>query len=172
MDVEEWRPITGFSAYEVSSHGRVRRVLRARFGKPVPHEISLTNPKHGYHRACLTNDEGRKITCLVHRLVATAFLEEDPDRGAVAHNDGNMHNNHVSNLRWATQAENLADKVKHGTAQIGEKHPGAKMDDAMVREIRRSYTGRRGEITELSKKYGLSVTSMYHLVHGNTWRHV
>jgi len=38
----------------------------------------------------------------------------------VCHNDGDPHNNRVSNLRWGTASENALDAVRHGT------HPEAR----------------------------------------------
>ena len=38
------------------------------------------------------------------------------------HNDGNKHNNKLSNLRWDTATANQLDKNKHGTSNKGTKH--------------------------------------------------
>lgn len=47
----------------------------------------------GYHRR-------------VHRLVAKAFLPEDPNRPEVDHRDNDRTNPAVNNLRWCTHREN------------------------------------------------------------------
>ncbi|AXV72811.1 hypothetical protein CJO75_01120 [Ralstonia solanacearum] len=66
---------------------------------------------------CAARREGLKTG--IHRLVALTFLGPPPSRQhEVAHNDGNRANNIVTNLRWATHAENVADTFRHGTAKV------------------------------------------------------
>lgn len=50
----------------------------------------------------------------VHRLVASAFLPNPEDKETVNHIDGNKQNNCLSNLEWATQAENNAHARRLG----------------------------------------------------------
>lgn len=42
----------------------------------------------------------------VHRAVAELFILNPENKPCIDHIDGNKHNNHVSNLRWATHSEN------------------------------------------------------------------
>ena len=63
--------------------------------------------------------------CLVHRLVAWAFLGPPPNHLAwqVHHRDGNASNNHVHNLEYVTPAQNVRysyDKPLRGTGK--QKH--------------------------------------------------
>ena len=41
-----------------------------------------------------------------------------------------------AHLRWATVQENAADRVKHGTAMRGERHPQSRLTDVKVAIIR------------------------------------
>jgi hypothetical protein len=43
----------------------------------------------------------------VHRVVATAFIDNPDNLSTVDHIDGNKMNNHVSNLQWCTNLENM-----------------------------------------------------------------
>ena len=45
--------------------------------------------------------------CLVHRLVAKAYLENPNDLPIVHHKDGDTFNNRVENLEWTTQQNNI-----------------------------------------------------------------
>lgn len=113
LDAEEWRSIPDLSGYEASSHGRVRSVDR------------MITTKHGLTRnlpGCVlvpgscTRKERKyffvviKKSRLLHRLIASAFLPNPDNLPTVDHIDRNGRNNHVSNLRWTSYAENLRNK--------------------------------------------------------------
>jgi len=107
--VEEWKPIPGFSDYDISSLGRVRS--RRRGGL----HMKRFSTSRGYKIVQLANDQGPR-TCRVNRLVAEAFLPP-PNEGAdvVRHLDGSPVNNAVNNLAWGTVSQNQLDSVAHGT---------------------------------------------------------
>ena len=118
---------------------------------------------------------GRPWSVKAHRLVALAFLGPSPfPRAHVAHYDGDKTNNHVPNLRWATPAENEADKRRHGRAHgapPGERHPMAKLTVDIVKEMRRlAATGMNAR--EISEQLGVAKLTTYDAICGNTWKSV
>lgn len=137
---EEWRDVVGCPAYEVSnlgrvrswwsSHGHVRSVPRLR--TPVP------ATKRGGYPTVLLSVAGARRLRYVHHLVLEAFVGPRPSAQECRHKDGNVTNNTVDNLAWATHAENLADKVAHGTSQHGERNAQAKLTNAEAATIRNS----------------------------------
>jgi hypothetical protein len=136
-DTTEWRAIPGWPEYEVSECGEVRRVqggLVARAGRTLKPWI---NKQTGYLQVGLWRNN-RQSRMTVHRLVALAFLGAPPSPAhIVAHADGTRRNNHWTNLRWATQRENLSDTVLHGTDNRGARNGQAKIDEVCVKAIRR-----------------------------------
>jgi hypothetical protein len=141
---EAWRPIVGHVGYDVSNLGRVRS-WRSPGKTPGladhPHQMKLTPCVHGKY-AIVTLAEPRKKR-YVHDLVAEAFVGDRPvGRPYVAHWDGNGLNNAVTNLRYATNAENMADKIRHGTTNRGERCGTRKLSWAEVKQIRDLRSGR------------------------------
>jgi hypothetical protein len=122
---EVWKIIPGLDCYEVSSNGHFRRIGTER---PVAVTVS---PHNGYGYVRLGRGQNWK-NYRAHRLVLLAHVGP-PGEGLVArHLDGNKSNNTLSNLVWGSQAENIADKARHGTlrgAKKGERHHQAKLTD-------------------------------------------
>ncbi len=181
---EEWRPIPGAPDYEASCLGRIRSVARTQV-VPLPNGTTYERRlqpvvlapyrmPNGYHQVSL----GKKVKAYVQRLVALAFHGEPPSAlHEVAHRDGNPGNNQPGNLVWATHAENEQHKRDHGTYYTrpslkGTAHHKAKLTDDDVLAIRRAYTGKRGEITELASRYGVDRSTMSDVVNGTGWRHL
>lgn len=105
---EEWRPVVGWPEYAVSNTGRI---VSYRRGEPC--ELR-TNVVGGYPMVTFRVAPRSHCTA-VHRVVAAAFLGPRPDGMEVRHLDGNRLNNDASNLAFGTRAENMQDKLRHGT---------------------------------------------------------
>ena len=127
---ETWKGIPSFEDhYQISSHGRIKSLPRPRQipagrGKiTVTYYTSERIRKIKVHRKwnatigeayfeCTISlfAEGAEITCLVHRLVYQAFVQEiefEADQLVVMHKDGDGLNNHYSNLVAGTRHELL-----------------------------------------------------------------
>lgn len=116
IDNEIWKDIKGFeNLYQVSNLGRVRSVFTKKKDKngkiynhkPIILKQSFTST--GYLKVRLNNKDYK-----VHRLVAYAFLKEEPNRNIINHKDFNPLNNKVENIEWCTQRENIAYNVANG----------------------------------------------------------
>jgi len=112
--MEEWRD-TEYDGYQVSSFGNVRSIDRYQTnanGKTIFYEgkeLKKTPMKgrdgYGYYVVNI-RQHGEANVVLVHRLVATAFLDNPDHLPTVNHKDGDKHNNHVDNLEWASYTDN------------------------------------------------------------------
>jgi hypothetical protein len=110
MKGERWRPVVGYEGmYEVSDRGRVR-------GKRSPRRVMTPCPDSGgYLRVNLYRD-GKRVMCLVHRLVLLAHRGRCPPGHEARHYpDARKSNNTLANLSWATKSTNNRDKHEHGT---------------------------------------------------------
>lgn len=91
------------------------------------------------------------------------------DAHQAAHSCGNGHLGCVSkrHLSWKTPLQNQSDRFAHGTNLDGSRHPGAKLTDQDVREIRAMggcFTRR-----ELGDRFGVSKTTISYILLGKTW---
>lgn len=99
INVNDFRA-TGFDGYLVNANGDVISIKNK--------EPKLLNQweRHGYKRVSLW-ENGEKFNVSVHRLVATAFLDNPNGYEEINHKDENKSNNNVNNLEWCTHTYNI-----------------------------------------------------------------
>lgn len=68
----------------------------------------------GYMSIVACPEGSPKKLCLIHRLVAEAFIPNPLNKPEVNHIDGNKKNNNVANLEWVTRSENALHAFKLG----------------------------------------------------------
>ena len=120
--METWRAVVGYeNAYEVSDQGNVRSVTRwVPYGRHKGttykgRQLKLTLIKNGYFTVKLAF-AGQTRTVYVHDMVLKAFVGARPyteTRGEIRHLDGVKTNNTLSNLKYGTVLENVADRIRH-----------------------------------------------------------
>ena len=94
---ERWRTYPGWPSWEVSDYGRVRRVVKQ-------------SRSEGYPSVTL-RERGRPAKRVrVHTMVLEAFRGPRPPGLEALHGDDCETNNRLTNLRWGTRTENLADR--------------------------------------------------------------
>ena len=84
------------SNYIVYPDGRVYSVRRNKFKKP-----SIN--KNGYFYVRIYNKIHK-----IHRFVAQLFIENPNNFDTVNHKNGNKLDNHIENLEWVTQRQNVS----------------------------------------------------------------
>ena len=113
-----------------------------------------------------------------HRVCCIIAHGEPPFPSAVAaHSCGNRLCVNPNHLRWATVKENVNDMIAHGTKLLGEKTNNNKLSTEQVLDIySRAVKGRdrsdRGNWVALAAEYGVSHSTIWSIMSGNTWSHI
>lgn len=84
-----------------------------------------------------------------------------------AHNCGNAWCVNPTHITWKTPVENEADKVAHGTRPLGRDHPNAKLNEGIVREIRRQYPS--VSQSALARRYGVRQCTIHEIINRKIW---
>lgn len=180
MTVEVWKSVVGFEGYyQVSNLGQVRSVDRVVKHKGVPNrqnqlkgqELKL-KLSQGYHRVGLRKNSEKQRMYPVHRLVATAFIENAENKPVVNHIDGIKLHNNVENLEWATVKENTIHAFDTGLriGPRGVKQGHAKLSPDLIckakalRDAGNSYSC-------IGKLTGVSTSTIYNALVGKTWKY-
>ena len=94
-----YKTIVEFPNFEASDLGHIRNKTTGRLRKGTP-------DKDGYLRLSIN----KKNRC-IHILVARTFLENPEDKKCIDHINGNVNDNRLVNLRYATFVENAQNKA-------------------------------------------------------------
>lgn len=139
--------IPGYSDYVINRHGKIIDTVR---NKEVRYYDSH------YRRVNLRTDDGVNRTCLVHRLVAMAFVQlpesfQDFGKLLVNHKDGNKYNPDYTNLEWCSYSGNLNHALESGLNGCIKTVYMRNNEDGKITK----YLG----LTKLSKELGISATT-------------
>jgi len=157
-----WRPAS-FPLYEVSEYGDLR-LLVARSNR-VAGTVLKGHVKKGGYKEYKIQIEGRGTHVYAHREVLLAFVGERPTPShQCAHWDGNPRNNHYSNLRWATAAENTADKIRHGRQTTGRRT----FTEEQVLEMRAMHANGR-TYAQIRSSIPISKGNLSSIINRKTW---
>lgn len=162
---ERWKWIRGCRGrFKISTRGRVRSY---RNGKIKLRK--LCEQTNGYIYLRLRRF-GKVRNCRVHRLVLEAFVGPCPPGKEARHfPDDDKANNYLENLSYASKKKNQKDKRLHGTATIGEDHPGAKLETVEVLAIRRRLNEGRTCLS-LACSFKVSEQAIRDIKLGRTWK--
>ena len=106
-------------AYGCDKEGNIYSFyLRGSRNRKITDIPQKLKPYHGSNNQYLMvgiTINGHTTNSLVHRLIALTWLDNPNQYTIVHHKDGNIHNNAVENLEWATQQQNIAyTNISHG----------------------------------------------------------
>lgn len=174
-----WKPVPGYEGfYEVSDSGQVKsleRTLICSDGRPKTVREKILKPKtnkYGYLSLGLWRS-GKRKDAVVHRLVASAFLENPNKYEQVNHKDGDKLNNNVSNLEWCDNIYNMKHAVEHDllSHQNGETHGGHILTEENVKEIRQGVQNGVKQCVYVNK-FGVCQQTISDIVRGKIWKYL
>ena len=172
--------LTKKKKFMVSSYGRVYNIKK---GKMVNLTDSAKTSTGHYKKVVIVHD-GISASYFVHRLVALAFMEPDPERPFVNHIDGIPYHNYLWNLEWVNNSENILHAVKMGLKndKKGEDRTNALWSDDEIRLIcsmmeeghKATYIYHAlGDILKDPKVQYERVRTLYkHIIHQTHWTHI
>ena len=110
----KWRPIPGWSQYEVSDEGQVKSL-----GNEFNRKEKILRPglKVGYRMVVLCDKKPkRRRNIRIAELVAEAFMAPRPANGLMylRHLNDIRTDDRLANLVWGTPTDNLNDAYRNG----------------------------------------------------------
>lgn len=151
--MKEWKDIQGYEGlYQISNDGDVKSCDKIvicsdgckRFIKSKL--LKSFKQNSGYYFVDLTKNHNTK-NFLIHRLVATAFINNPLKYKEVNHKDGNKGNNNVNNLEWCTASYNkkhMYDNLSSGKIKkeaLSKQFKGKKLTEIHKLKIGDSHRG-------------------------------
>lgn len=182
LEEEIWRPIPGFSGYEVSSLGHVCSFWKHEKDYLTNHRWSISDKPQRmlvggyssrdrrYIAVCLARD-GKQVSKYIHDLVLLAFVGPKPAGFEVCHNDDNPENNCLVNLRYDTHRANVQDAMRNGkwTVPLHENTKNSFTVEQII-EIREHKCYMNATFRELAKRYGASPDTISSICRGKSYK--
>ena len=155
---EYWKSIVeGPRNIEVSTLGRIRDKITGNIVKP-----QITN--RGYNTIYVGNYK----RCLLHRLIAFAFIPNPLNLPQVNHINGVKTDNRVENLEWCTSSHNIQYAFDNGLQVYSYK--SAKLTAQDVMDIRTKH--KHLKTIKIMKMYNMERRAIYNIRKNITWKHV
>ena len=98
----QWKIIEEFPNYQINEYGEIKN--------KDGHIKSVRKDKDGYLRTQLYASGIGEKTVHIHKLVAKYFLPKTECMECINHKDGDIYNNHYTNLEWCSVEENIKHK--------------------------------------------------------------
>lgn len=165
MYYEIWKDVPGYRGlYMVSNHGRVK--------KPGSLTTRAAVTNHGGYQVVCLSKQSRLKGKLVHRLVCEAFIGPCPKGMECSHYDDDPKNNHIYNLSWQPQAENMRRRDANGGTAKGSRVAKSKLTETSVHMILAMLSSGNYRQWQIAEKFNVSPGAVSGIAVNKTWKHV
>jgi hypothetical protein len=167
---EEWRDVVGYEGlYRISNYGRV--FSSKRIGNRKDRILVLLRRSNGNYRGVDLHKDGICKKQTVHRMVATAFIDNPNGYNEVNHKDGIPSNNHVNNLEWVSRSQNMlhayAIGLKTNLGELNSNHTLTEREVKFIRYIRGLYPDVK--TIDIAKFYSLAPDHIRSIFRFEAW---
>lgn len=114
-----WHPVPGWPRYDARQDGLVREAATGRVLTPSKSRRLASGAC--YFTVSLVDQTGRRSNQYLHAIIARAFLGPQPIGTVVAHKSDNPADCSISNLYYATRAQNALDARRNGVRDPGRR---------------------------------------------------
>lgn len=172
---EIWKDIRGYEGlYQISNFGRVKSLARTIYysdGKSIYYNdriLANNVDSNGYLSTKLSKDK-KPHRFRIHSLVANAFIYNPNNLPVINHLDSNKTNNHVDNLEFCTQKNNIRHAMTSGKFDnSGEKNHSAKLTNQQANEIRVLFFKFKRKV--LAENYGVCRGVIDNIINKKTYK--
>ena len=163
--------------YSISRDGEVIS-LNYNHTNTVKHR-KLSIDKDGYKWITL-NLNGKKYKYRINRLVAMVYIPIPKkylkqglwyDDLVVNHKDGNKANDHVKNLEWCTNKENIQHAYRIGLKKPkkGVDHPMSKYTEKQIRKVCKLLEENKIPMKKISEKTDVDIYTVFNIYDKKIW---
>lgn len=136
----------------------------------------MSPDEEGYLKFYVKNPDGSRKKFAVHRLVLTAWGRKPNPGEQARHKNDDKTNNHIDNLEWGTNQDNVDDRYKNGGILIGSEVNTAKLSEKQALMIYKGFEKHHGNkasyVQECAEEFEVGTSTIYSILNGMSWNHV
>jgi hypothetical protein len=145
--------------FEVSDTGKVRNERdKILTGSLHANGFRLINIRFYYNEKRFTK------SLIIHRMVATCWVENLDVKPNVIHLNGDLLDNRAKNLAWATADEKVAHQKRKG-----KKPSHYKLTPHKVAQIKKMLLEEKLSVEAIARKFDVSHTQIHRIKRGENW---
>ena len=175
-----WKPLIldgNLTVYKISTDGTI---LNSKTNNIVKPYLAISNKTKlpSYYKIKLhfridLKTRMRK-SYYIHRLVAQTFIPNPENKPQVNHKDGNKLNNHIDNLEWVTQSENMIHASITGLLhpKYGSENQFSVHNEAQIHKVCKLLEKASYTIKEISAETGVNKITIYNIWKNRKWKQI